>query len=236
MPTPSTGSISFSDIARIVYNNSTATISLNDSDVRSLTGAGSGAVSMEAARGKPTAGNTGTTYHSPGSYSWVVVPYENLTATVAGGGGGGGGGCGGQLLFIPNFGLVCVNYCASSAGNAGGTSTFNGVEAYGGGGGGNCTTGSPGSNGGNNQNGNTGGGPGGGAGGVPGGVNCSQSDGSTGGAGGIAQRTWRKAAGGPGYGATINFTVGAGGTGVADGCRAAPGGTGGSGYVTISWS
>ena len=231
MPTPSSGAISFSDIARIVYNNTTAQITLNDSDARLLLGVGSGQISMSSAYNKPTAGNTGTTYHSPGSYSWVVVPYENLTATVAGGGGSGGSYCGGQIFF------GCVNYCCSPSGIAGSQSSFNGVIAYGGGGGASAG-GAVGAAGGNNLNGNLGGGGAAGLGNTnPLDTNCNQAAGSNGGAGGYVQKTWRKAVDGPNYNATINFTVGAGGPiPSTTSCRDQRGGPGGSGYVTISWS
>jgi|694.fasta_scaffold132939_3 hypothetical protein len=236
MPTPSSDAISFSDIARIIYNNSTALTSLNDSDVRYLAGAGTtGIVSMSDARGKPTAGNTGTTYHTPGSYSWLVVPYENLTATVAGGGGSGGSYCGGQILPPPFFPL-CGNYCCSPSGNPGSNTSFNGVIAYGGGGG--ASAGAVGAAGGNNLNGNLGGGGAGGAGNTnPADTNCNQGAGGNGGAGGYAQKTWRKAVDGPNYNTTINFTVGAGGPRPSNtSCRDQRGAAGSSGYVTISWS
>jgi|694.fasta_scaffold00027_119 hypothetical protein len=230
MPTPSSGAISFSDIAWIVYNNYSTQVSLNDSDVRALLGISSGTIGMNSAYSKPTAGNTGGSYYAPGSYSWAVVPYKTLYAQVAGGGGGGGGGCGGQF-----FTYGCVNFCASSAGTAGAQTSFNGVVSNGGGGGANCG-GAAGANGGNNQNGNTGGGGSSGAGGIPGGVNCSVSNGAAGGRGGFVEISWTKAVNGPAYGATLNFSVGGGGVGIADGCRAAPGGAGGSGWVYIAWS
>lgn len=233
MPTPSTGAISLRDIATIIYNNSIAQVSLNDSDTRSLLGVSSGQISMSSAYSKPTAGNTGTTYYTPGSYSWVVVPYQSLTATVAGGGGGGGGAGGGQVFF------GCVNYCACGNGTAGANSSFNGVISYGGGLG-VSQSGGTGAAGGNNQNSSKGGGGTAGAGGTTDGeVNCNQVNGSPGGAGGYAQKSWTKNVDGPAYGATINFSVGAGGVGGTGGCRdKAPyrGINGGSGYVYVAWS
>lgn len=231
MPTPSSGQISFADIATIVYNSSTSQISLNDGDVRLLLGVGSGQVPINPnAYNKPASGNTGSTYYVPGNYSWVVVPYQNLTVTIAGGGGGGGGYCGGQVYF------GCVNYCSSGAGNAGANSTFNGVTAFGGGGGQPCS-GGVGSNGRNSLNANTGGGGTKGLGNTnPWDTNCNQAAGSNGGAGGYALKTWRKSVDGPNFGTTISFRVGAGGSGVGGGCRPLPGGPGGNGYVYIAWS
>lgn len=231
MPTPSSGAISMAQIATIVYNNATASVTLNDGDVRKLAGvASAGQISMFNLYGKPVPGNTGTTYYSPGSYTWVVVPYESLYAQVAGGGGGGGGYCGGQAFY------GCVNYRESYAGTNGGQSDFNGMIAYGGGGGQPCSRG-VGGNGGNNRNGNTGGGGAGGAGNTnPVDTNCNQAAGSNGGAGGWVERTWKKAADGPAYGASINFSVGAGGVGSCNPDRCQPGGPGGSGWVYIAWS
>lgn len=228
MPTPSSGAISLSDIAKIVYNNMATQVSLNDSDVRTLSGVATGAISLTNAYNKPTAGNTGSTYYTPGNYSWVVVPYENLTAQVAGGGGGGGGACSGEFFFYG-----CVNFCGGTSGATGGQSSFNGVLAYGGGGGVAC--GATGSAGGNNQNGSTGGGGTGGARGTAGG-SCSQTNGGIGGAGGYVQVSWKKAVTGPFYSNTINFTVGAGGAKGTTDCRGGQPGAGGAGWVYISWS
>lgn len=233
MGTPSSGAIGFSDIAWIVYNNYASQVSLNDSDVRALAGVSSGQISISNAYSKPTVGNTGTTYYTPGSYSWAVVPYQTLSVQVAGGGGGGGGACSGESFFYG-----CVNFCGGTSGSAGSDTSFNGVVSYGGGGGVAC--GAAGAAGGNNQNANKGGGGAAGARGVPGG-NCSQTYGGLGGAGGYATFSWRKAAGGPNYNTTatpsvINFTVGAGGSGGRTDCRGSGGGAGGSGWVYIAWS
>lgn len=230
MPTPSSGQISFRDIAAIVYNNAGAQSSLNDSDVRALLGVPSGQISMSSAYNKPTAGNTGGTYYSPGNYTWVVVPYQYLYVDVRGGGGAGGGYCGGQFFF------GCVNYRENPAGGGGNQSFFNGVFAYGGGGGRECSRGA-GAAGGNNQNGSVGGGGGGGAGSTNAAdTNCNQAAGSPGGAGGRAVRTWTKAVDGPAYGTAINFSVGAGGTAGCNPDRCQPGSPGGNGLVYIAWS
>lgn len=54
MPTP-TGTIAMSDVNVELGKSSTATISLNDSDVRALAGVSSGAISMDNLRGKSSA-------------------------------------------------------------------------------------------------------------------------------------------------------------------------------------
>lgn len=230
MPTPASGQISLSDVALIIYNSTTAQISLYENEVFLLSGVGSGQVALSNLYNKPTVGNTGSTYYSPGSYSWIVVPYKTLTATVAGAGGGGGGYCGGQFYF------GCVNYRENYAGSSGNQTDFNGTIAYGGGGGQPCNRG-VGSSGGNNINANTGGGGAGGAGNTnPLDTSCNQASGSNGGPGGRAVTSWTKGVNGPSYGSTINFTVGAGGVGSCNPDRCAPGGPGGSGYVNIAWS
>ena len=230
MTTPSTGPISFSDIAQIIYNTTNyPNINLNDSEVRYLLNKeGSVSISFADAYSKPVANSIS---YGPGTYSWVVVPYENLSVTVSAGGGSGGSFCGGQFFY------GCVNYCCSPNGIAGANSSFNGVVAYGGGGG-RSAGGSVGTAGGNNLNSNLGGGGAGGNGNTnPAGTNCNQGAGRNGGAGGQAQKTWKKAVDGPEYKATINFTVGAGGPKPSTvSCRDQRGGPGGSGNVSISWS
>lgn len=229
MPTPSSGQIALSDVAWVVYNNYSTQVSLGDGDVRSLAGIGSGQISLANLYSKPTAGNTGGTYYSPGSYTWVVVPYQTLYAQVAAGGGGGGGACSGEI-----FTYGCVNGCGGASGGGGGTSSFNGVNAYGGGGGVAC-----------GANGGSGSGDGGtvyvgsgGAGGARGtaGGNCNQTNGGAGGAGGRTDRSWTKAVNGPGYGASLGLTVGGGGGAGRTDCRGGQPGAGGSGWVYISWS
>ena len=236
MPTPSSGQISLSDIASIVYNSSTSEISLGNSEVRIFANDTVDDISLSSAYNKPIAGNTSTTYYTPGNYSFIVPAYKTLTVTLAGGGGGGGSYCGGQVF------IGCVNYCCSSNGNPGANSSFNGVFAYGGGfgvsgyGGG----GQSGAAGGNSLNANTGGGGAGGAGNTnPTDTNCNQGAGGNGGAGGFAQTSWTKAvtSGNPNYGSTINFTTGAGGSNnVVTSCRDQRGGPGSNGYVYINWT
>lgn len=231
MTLPSSGAISLGQIAGIVYNNPTTSISLNDTDVRTLLNISTGAIDVNAGHGKPVAGNSGSTYNVPGSYTFLVPAYEYLTANVAAGGGAGGGYCGGQV-FIGS----CVNYCVTGSGSSGANSSFNGVIAYRGAGGLSCGGGA-GAKGGNNQNGSTGGGGAGGAGSTnPADTNCNQAGGSPGGAGGFASVTWKKAVTGPAYKASLSLTVGARGLPGAAGCRYQPGDPGANGYVYIAWS
>jgi hypothetical protein len=235
MPTPSSGQISLSDVATIVYNSSTSEISLGNSEVRIFANDTVGDISLSSAYNKPLSGNTGTTYNTPGSYSFIVPGYQTLTANVAGAGGAGGGYTGGQWFYNGYF-FQCVNKCNGTNGTSGGQTDFNGVIAYGGGGG--ITGGGNGAAGGNNLNANTGGGGAGGAGNTnPVDTNCEQASGGNGGAGGFAAKSWTKAvtSGHPSYGSTINFTVGSGGTSNG-GCRGQAGGPGGNGYVYIAWS
>lgn len=235
MPTPVSGPIKFSDLAILVFNNPLATVSLGNTEIRAVGGSTTGPVSMSSMYNKPTAGNTGTTYYTAGNYSWIVVPYQTLSVTVAGGGGAGGGYGGGQLIWNGYF-FQCVNQCYGGNGAAGSQSSFNGVIAYGGTGGLQAGGGN-GTDGGNNQNGNTGGGGAFGAGNSdPVDTNCEQASGGNGGAGGYVQKSWTKFAGGPSFGSTINFTVGAGGPMGPGGCRGQAGAAGGSGYVKIEWS
>lgn len=236
MPTPASGQISLSDVALIVYNSTSAQAALSDSDVVYLAGFSAGQqIALSNLYNKPTAGNSGSTYNTPGSYSWIVVPYKTLTANVVAAGGAGGGYTGGQLVFVQNFGFVCTNKCTAGSGTDGGNTDFNGVFSYGGGGGG-CCGGAAGSARGNNINANTGGGGAGGAGNTnPVDTNCEQAAGASGGAGGFAIKSWTKGVDGPAYGSTINFTVGAGGTS-AGSCRGQAGGPGGNGSVYLSWS
>ena len=233
MPTPASGQISLSDIASIIYNSSINQTSMSNTEVRILINDTVGEISLSSAYNKPVSGNTGTTYYTPGPYSFMVPAYKTLTATIAGGGGAGGSYCGGQWVF------GCANYCCSPSGNPGGNTDFNGVIAYGGGGGASAS-GGVGADGGNNLDANTGGGGTKGLGNTnPWDTNYCQAAGSNGGAGGYALKSWTKAvtSGNPTYGDTINFTVGVGGPIPSNtSCRDQRGGPGGSGYVYINWS
>ena len=53
MTTPASGQISFSQIAAIVYDNASAAVSLNDSDVRYLLSLSSGQISLGQAYSLP---------------------------------------------------------------------------------------------------------------------------------------------------------------------------------------
>ena len=233
MPLQSSGQISFGDLNVELGLSRTTQISLGQSSVRTLAGIGSGAIRLGADNYNKFRVVPGSiSYTVPGTYTFVVPNYFNLNVTVNGAGGGGGGGCGGQLLTF----LGCVNFCFSSNGNAGGQSSFNNVISYGGAGGIQCN-GGVGAAGGNNQNGSLGGGGSGGAGGVSLDSNCNQSNGSPGGAGGSVAKIWTtNSSGAPSFGQIISITVGGGGTGVADGCRPAPGQKGTDGSVIITWN
>lgn len=220
MPIQASGPVSFPNIANVVYNSTTIQISLNDTDVRYLLGRLSGTISMSDAYGKPTAGNTGVTYNTAGSYTFYVPAYQYLSVEVSGGGQGGNGGTG--CAFYPFIG--CFNCAGGNAGGAGGNSSFSfgSITAYGGtsvgvgtGIGGTVTAG------------------GGGAGGAAGsGANFCPTGGSAGRAGGrVNYNNWKKAVDGPNYNAALSITVGAGGAG-----GAYNGGTGGTGRVFVSWS
>lgn len=229
MATPGSGSISFSDMAAIVYRNSGAQISLGDAEPRALLGSPSGDVSMSSAYSKPVAGSAS---YGPGSYTFYVPGYEYLTVQVAAGGAGGYSGSTGHIVPCGWYwaGRCCESYCNENAGGDGGGSSCLDLAAYGGGAGGGA--------GGNNKNGNTGGGGGGGAGG-PANGDCNNRGGPSGGPGGIVQRTYTKAVDGPGYSQAVGVSVGGGGGG-GPSCGGSPtaysGGGGGSGWVNISWS
>jgi hypothetical protein len=224
MALPASGAISFSQMAAIVYNNASATVSLNDSDIRTLLGVASGSISISSGRSKPTAATY--TYTTPGTYSLVVPAYESMGIGVWGAGQGGNGGTGsdtctgwcGQFCFFP----FCCNGAGGAAGASGGDSYFrvgsinvtaNGgtSSANGGGYGGTVTTG---------------GGAAGGTAGVA--YGCSGSAGSIGKNGGLVTYTVRKGSTGPAYGASCSIAVGAGGAG---GFNA--GGAGGGGAVNV---
>lgn len=235
MPTPSSGAISFSQIAQIIKNNATTTISLNEADARTLIGVSSGQISMSSAYGKPVAGSAS---YTPGSYTFYVPVYQYLSIDLAGGGGGGNGGsgcstCTCTCCCVPGWGggwypynCSCCNNCGGGgAGGTGGDSGFNGAVAYGGtasAGGGVVAAG-------NVSSSTTGGGGAGGAGGAA--YGCCGSNGAAGGGGGRIQTSWTKGSNGPAYGAAINFYVGGGAGGGSSG-----GGTGGNGWLTVSWS
>ena len=225
MALPSSGEISFSQIAAIVYNNSAAASGLNDSDIRYLLGDTSGQIIITDGYSKPVSNSY--SYTSAGAYSLVVPPYQYMDVDVRGGGQGGNGGSGsdtcvgwcGQLCFFP----YCCNGRGGEGGGAGGTSYFRvtgvDVTAYGG-----SSGGAGGGYGGSVVN---GGGAGGGSGGSA--FGCSGGNGSGGNAGGRVTASFTKGSNGPGYALTCSIYVGDGGGG---GYNA--GGTGGTGAVYVS--
>jgi hypothetical protein len=238
MPTPSTGAISFSDIASIVYNNATAQISLNDTNVRILLDVSTSAaqISMTNARGKPVAGSN--SYSTPGTYTFLTPPYQTLNVDVRGAGGGGGGG--GTFAFPCGF----LGPCPGSPGTNGGESRFASSTPVvaGGGFGGNgapeCSGSGPGGG-----NGTGSGGVNQGAGGGAGGAGGSPNGGCAGRPGGTGNRqtkswTFNSTAGHPTWSSSYQVVVGQGGAG-GGGNRdwgGGPGGTGANGSVLISWS
>lgn len=228
MTIQSSGQISFSDIASVVFASGTAYTELNNSDIRYLLGVTSGQISITSAYSKPVAASY--SYTSPGAYSLVVPAYQYFNVDIRGGGGGGNGGTGtntnscycGQFCFFP----CCGGQSASEPGGAGGESYIRGggidVTAYAG-------TGSA-AGGGYGGNVIGGGGGGGGSAGTPWG--CTGSGGSAGGGGGRVTNTFTKSSGSvPYYGHTCTVLVGGGGGGGYHN-----GGTGGAGAVYVSTS
>ena len=142
MALPSSGQISFSQIAAIVYANAGAASGLNDSDIRYLLEKTSGQIAITDGYSKPA--NNSYSYTSSGAYSLVVPSYQYMSADVRGGGGGGNGGSGsdtctgwcGQFCFF----AYCCNGRGGEGGGAGGSSYYRvggiDVTAYGGSGGG----------------------------------------------------------------------------------------------------
>jgi len=228
MPLPSSGQISFSQIASIVYSNAGASSGLNDFDIRYLLDkTGPVQISITDGYSKPASGNY--SYTSEGAYSLVVPAYQNMSVDVRAAGSGGNGGTGsdtcigwcGQFCFFP----YCCNGRGGNPGGTGGASYFRvggiDVTAYGG------SSGAAG--GGYGGTVIAGGGGGGGSAGVA--FGCSGSAGSAGGGGGRVVASFTKGVNGPGYAQTIAILVGRGGDG---GYNA--GGQGGTGAVYVSVS
>lgn len=213
MPLPSSGQISFGQVADITQGSATATVSLNDSLVRTLFGVSSGQISLSSGYGKPSA--TTTSFTTNGTFNFIIPIYQYFKVTVNGPGGGGGGG---------GAHVVGINFSSGAAGTTGTpASQFSTVIGNAGGGGaggvapgtGTAATGTAGTATGGDTN-NTGLGSTGGAGGAPYGP---AQTGGTGGRGGQAIKTWRFAStsGYPGWGGTVPLIVGNGGTGGAAG-------------------
>ncbi len=220
MTTPCSGQISFSDISfeldrprnaqldfddnlfRVLIKNTVKRSQVKISDAYCRKGVDPGQVSF-----------------GPGTHSWTVQNYINLTFDMYAGGGGGGGGHGNDNFAYGYNG---------GAGTAGGDSSALGAGAQGGGGGGG--SGGRGYDGGGyNGTVSVGAGGAGGAGGGP--------DGGAGGNGGYCRRVWNNAdPGAPAWQSVITIYVGGGGSGgphgESSGGNGSPGGNGG---VTITW-
>lgn len=231
MPTPSSGQISFANIASISKGNSTSEVSLGEPTSRQLSGVSSGQISITSFYNKPASGSN--TYN-PGTYTFLCPPYQILNLDIRGAGGGGAGG-GGIALLIPVNGKPGAN---------GGNSSFNSstpVIAGGGiGGGGSCYSGTIGANG--TGSGGVDQGPGGGA-GASGGLGalldttryCS---GLAGGVGNRQTKSWafNSTAGYPIWSDSYTVLVGQGGLGGNGSSGGANGANGANGSVSISWS
>ena len=236
------GSTTGQSIAVELGQSATAAISLNDTAVRTLAGAATGAISMSDLRGK-TKVVPGSQSYGAGTYSWIAPAGVTSVSIVAVGGGGAGGygsgtyysggsGGSGGLSYSNNISVtpgtsynIVVGIRGESrqylAGTDGGASSA--ISAYaGGGGGGDSATDACGRSGFGNQTAGTGG-YGSYQSGNPGtrGSNCNSA--IPGGAGLTAY------SGGGVYG-----EGGAGGSGSLWSANLF-GGSGGSGYVRIVW-
>lgn len=222
---PASGVISIGNISVEILRASTATTTMNDTNVRTLLGRPTDAsiIYMSDAYSKRWVTPGSQSITAVGTTNFTVPRYETLTVTVKAGGAGATGYCG-------NDGFA-HGYCGG-AGAAGGNSNFasgTAVTAYGGGGT------SAGSNDYCPPSGANSGGVGGtvttGGGGV-GGTGCNR-----GGFGGMVVKTWNWAdAGAPAYGAVIAATIGGGGAGGGGGEAAGAASAGAAGSVVISWT
>jgi len=95
MTLPASGPISLSQVNTELQLSSTATISLNDTNVRTLFGVPSGAISMSNGYGKSYVipGNSGI-LTSGSSFTLPSTSGASINVLAIGGGGGGGGGSG----------------------------------------------------------------------------------------------------------------------------------------------
>ena len=139
MTTPSSGAITFSDINVELGRGSTAQISLNDSNVRTLGGVSSGAMDMNTMRGKrPKITYTGSpTIASAGSDTVLIftgsgsvtpqLPISGIRILVLGGGAGGdfrygsggGGGGGGGIYDVSGLTLAASTAYSLTVGRGG---------------------------------------------------------------------------------------------------------------------
>lgn len=219
MTFPSSGPISFSQIAKF-FTGSNTQVSMNDQLTRLLTGDLAGTIKMSDVYNKPAPGSA--SFLTPGTYSLLIPVYQTLNVTVMGAGGGGGGGDNHNIYGYGNCGYDGLN---------GGNSQFLTVVAYGGGYGGGDCSGHPGINsGGTGGTVTVGGGSAGGHGGWP---QQGSGNGYAGGAGGRVDYSWTfgVTSGYPAWATYVTLIVGAGG--------GAPGGNAGPGSpgaVYFTWS
>jgi hypothetical protein len=224
---PIASPVQLSAISTVVRNANNSTTSLNESLVRTLLGKSSGEIKLGDAIGKPAAGNA--SYTVPGTYTWNVPAYQNLTVSIAGAGGGGGGGATFVGIWLPGTsgtdGANSSFLTLTATGGEGGQSMPFGqgeadVDMYGTGIGGDTNT--------------SGGGSAGGAGGVGTSATLSQN----GAPGGLTTKTWRfsTTSGYPNWGNTITLSVGTRGLGGNGSFGTGKGANGTNGYITISWN
>lgn len=221
---PASGQISIGQVSVEIIRSSTAQTSLNDGDVRTLFGIGSGQIDLNSGHGKRWVVPNSQAFYSSG---WFGVPrYEYITVQLWGGGGGGGGGGGNDSWAYGYNG---------GQGGSGTTTSIPGMNAYGGGPGGPCYNGGGGGQDGpSGSYGSTGGGA---AGGQAIGGNNGYCWGGAGGGGGYISKTWRYTdAGAPGWFTNIYVTIGTGGGGGSSGENTRAGYPGNNGQAVISWS
>lgn len=91
MPISTTGPVSFSDINIELQKSSTTTLSMGDSDLRTLFEDTDGDISISTGRGKSWIVTGSSDYTTAGSYTWLSPArgWNTLTVQVWGGGGGG---------------------------------------------------------------------------------------------------------------------------------------------------
>lgn len=238
MTLPANGTMTMSAISGLCRGSNTE-IGLTTWDVRYLAGKESGVIKMSDLYSKPDPGSRAFT--SPGTYTFLVPPYQSLSVDVRGAGGGGGGG-GYWLNAMLLYGWIIA--LTGNWGSNGGYSAFGDVVAYGGSAGspgGGLTQGTNGANGGGTGGSVTSGG--GAAGGAGGPANRNegagyQGFGGNGGAGGRTTKSYTFLSGDyrP-WKESVTIVVGQGGYGGPTNPGITPAGyPGSSGQVSISWS